>query len=199
MERSLLVRGLRSRSSSGSYVGQAHRSPSGPQFRYTSRAVSAGPPGCRQPARRPRASSPGGDWDALGRDARHRGNSGYSARLDIASVSAVPAPKPTSYAGPSERDADHQSDEVQNFPPPVRSTEAAHAGRDESCAEPDSVRHIAAAIPDEVPPPRSGFRSVLGHGPSMWCQMRAHRHDRAYAKTTVFAAFEYVLLPVPGQ
>jgi hypothetical protein len=87
--------------------------------------------------------------------------------LRVAAVSATPAPKPTPCSGPSQRDASDQSGEVQDFPPPRRTTEVAHAGRDECCAEPDSVRHVAAAIPDEVPPARSGFRSLVGHRPSM--------------------------------
>ena len=64
--------------------------------------------------------------------ASSRGNSGCSAALRVVSVSAVPAPNPTSHAGPSQRDANNQSCKVQNLPPPMRSTEAAHAGGDES-------------------------------------------------------------------
>src|SRR5450755_3628244 len=38
--------------------------------------------------------------------------------LGVATVSAVRAPEPTSYAGPSQHDAHDQSGEVQHFPPP---------------------------------------------------------------------------------
>ena len=72
------------------------------------------------------------------RNDRVSGNCGGSARPGIAGVVAVSAAKPPPYAGPSERDPDDQSGKVQNFPPPGNSTEAAHAGRDEPCTEPDS-------------------------------------------------------------
>ena len=79
----------------------------------------------------------------------------------------IPTQHPSSNAQPYERHTDRQSDEIKQTPPPRQGAQAAQARHDDSKAEPGSIRQVAAAMRDEVPPRIVGLRIIIGHRASM--------------------------------